>query len=138
MSSSGRKLLSAGLLALYGVVALVGHGLHELFGVHHHHHHHRSVAADSHAVGCHHHHHGGPCSGHHRQEAPSAAGEALDHDHDCKICEFLAQMRGELPQIVDTEFSLQHIAEAILVVPRISSRIPLGVAAPRGPPAFVG
>jgi hypothetical protein len=138
MRFSAGRLLSLMLLGVYGSIVLLGHGLHELSAVHHHHHGPALVAAH---VGHHHHdhghpHHHGPYSGHHHHPAPAPTGDSISHTHDCEICEFLAQIRSEMPQLVSADFSTRCVAEAAVAAPRVISQTPLGLHAPRGPPAL--
>jgi hypothetical protein len=132
----GRKLLTAGLVALYGGISLLGYGLHELAPAHHHH---AELGHSAHA--CQH------CSGHEHCDpaanddlaAESAAiGNAAHDSHECEICVFLAQMRSEQPLVV-AEIAWQHfVADAVIVAPRIASQTILGLHIPRGPPTLVG
>jgi hypothetical protein len=109
------------LLAIYGGIAVLGYGLHELVpdGAHHHHH---SLAAA------------------HQESGPLAfrSGGSVDDDHDCDICAFLDQARCDRPQVA-TSIIWQHLIAAIdVAAPRVSSQTALVSHAPRGPPAYIG
>src|SRR5262245_33189123 len=99
MSSRLRRLIGSSLLAIYGGIALLGHGgLHVLQGDEH-----FDAAADAHAVAhAHSHSHHGCC---HHHAPPKAAGrpdsqpthhhehrhDGPAHDHDnCVICQHFA------------------------------------------------
>jgi hypothetical protein len=115
------QLVTGLLLAIYGGIAVLGYGLHELVPEDAHHHHHRLAAA-------------------HQEPGPVAfrSGGAADDDHDCDICVFLDQARSDKPQVA-ASIIWQHVIAAIDVVgPRVSSQTTLVSHAPRGPPAFIG
>jgi hypothetical protein len=127
MRNLGQKLLSFSLLALYGGIALLGHGLHEFAP-----HHHADVASHSHAhPGCSHAHHH-----HHHAPAPETPG-VTDH-HDCEVCALLDQHRGEQPSVATEIASQPLVTQAVTITPQTTGVIPLGPTAPRGPPAFAG
>jgi hypothetical protein len=136
MAFYGRKLLTACLLAYYGGIALVGHGLHELSGANCHH---PPVAARPVASHPHPHHQHGACAGHHHHHrAPAPAGDTAGDGHNCEICEFLAQLRGEVPQLAAAEFTEHLVVAAVAASPPFLAPIAIGLHAPRGPPALVG
>ncbi len=131
MRSTGRKLLTAGLVALYGGISLLGYGLHELAPAHHH-----ALPAYL-ADSCHHHDHADRT--HHDQHAtgqPFAAG--LCDAHECDICVFLAQIRSERPLVTVPVIWQPCVAGAIITLPAATSQATLGLPVPRGPPALVG
>ena len=115
------QLVTGLLLAIYGGIAVLGYGLHEL------------VPEDAH-----HHHHGLEVA--HQESEPLAfrSGGAADDDHDCDICVFLDQARSDRPQVA-ASIIWQHLIAAIdVVAPRVSSQTTLVSHAPRGPPTFIG
>ncbi len=135
----GRKLLTAGLVALYGGIALLGYGLHELSPVHQH----AAIGNSSvghgaigHAAG--HVHSHGKCASHVHRHAPIPVAPGYSDSHECDVCVFLDQMRSERPQLV-SDVVWQHIvADTVIASPRIVSQTVLGLHAPRGPPMLVG
>jgi hypothetical protein len=115
-----QTLVTGLLLAIYGGIAVLGYGLHDLAPEDAHHHHHRFAAT------------------HQESGSPIFRTGSVDDDHDCDICVFLDQARGERPQIA-TGIIWQHLVAAIeFVVPRVSSQTTLVSHAPRGPPTFIG
>jgi hypothetical protein len=125
---AGEKLLIFSLLALYGGVALLGYGLHELSPAHQHAHANSTPHEHSHA-GCSHHHHQSP--------APIPDLPGWSDSHDCDICQLLDQMRGELPQIASVEV-WRPLATDLSAVDVLSPTTEMcGFAAPRGPPAVI-
>jgi hypothetical protein len=150
MTSLPQKLATCLLLAVYGGIAVLGHGLHELSPAHHHHAGHEHSAGG----GCAHHHHGHTHShgtahslAHHghshcddRDQAfASAHGSFTDgHGHVCEICDFLDQNRSfqlELP----ADLSSQPLTVAVsIATPCIESLTVPGLYSPRGPPALLG
>jgi hypothetical protein len=129
MRKIGRKLLTAGLIALYGGISLLGYGLHELTPAHHH-----GllgqVAAHAHDDGDH--------ADHHGRQAPTSTVPVLCDWHECDVCVFLAQMRSERPPVV-AEVAWQHfVADAVIAAPYFVSQTILGLHVPRGPPTLVG
>jgi hypothetical protein len=116
-----KQLVTGVLLAIYGGIALLGYGLHDLVPEEAHHHHHGLTAAD---------HEPGPLA--------FRSGGSVDDDQDCDICIFLDQTRSDKPQVV-ASIIWQHLVAAVdVVVPRVSSQATLVAHAPRGPPAFIG
>ena len=115
------QLVTGVLLAIYGGIAVLGYGLHELVPEDAHHHHHGLAAV-------------------HQDAGPTAfrtSGSVVD-DHDCAICVFLDQARSDRPQVA-ASIIWQHLVAAIeVVVPRITSQATPIFHAPRGPPAFIG
>jgi hypothetical protein len=124
-----QKLMTLGLLAVYGSIAVLGHGLHEFSSAHHHHHH---VAAGQCAGHQHDH-----CHGHSRAAAPAAQNSLAD-SHDCEICVFLDQIRSDQPQLC-AEIDWQPFAVDVpCAAPRNHSQAPAGLHVARGPPALFG
>jgi len=120
------------LLSLYGGVALLGYGLHELSAVDHHHHGHTAHA------GPHHHHHDGPCSKHHHHQALADSLAWLGPVHDCPVCEFLDQVRSERPAVIAGVVWQHFVAAVSVTTPRFSAEPILGLHVPRGPPVLAG
>jgi hypothetical protein len=114
-----QKLVARLLVALYGGIALLGYGLHELAPAEDHHHHALGLAvADA-----------GPLS---------VRSGHIDADHDCDICAFLDQARGDQPQVA-TGIVWQHVVAAVEVVtPPIVSQTAEFSHVPRGPPTHLG
>jgi hypothetical protein len=135
MPSLLRKLLTAGLLAIYSGIAVLGYGLHELAPGHHHGPAGECLAHD-HGHGGHGH---GACESHsHSHAASSPCGESISDSHECEICVFLAQIRSERPTLA-TEIVWQYQVAAVDVeTPRILSQAIPGLHAPRGPPNQIG
>jgi hypothetical protein len=138
----GRKLLTAGLVALYGGISLLGYGLHELTPCHHHGPF-GQVASHAH---CHYHAHGHGDHTHCHDEH-AELGNAQDQmpavsdlcgSHDCDVCVFLAQINCDRPLVAAEVMWQDFVAEAVIVAPRIASQTILGLHIPRGPPTFVG
>jgi hypothetical protein len=134
MRSLPRKLLTAGLLALYGGIALLGYGLHDLAPGHVHGAAGECVAHD-HDHGDHSH---GACESHSHHHAAIPTGKSLTSSHECEICIFLQQMRSERPTLT-AEFVWQHLFAAVTIeTPRIVLLAVPGLHAPRGPPMQFG
>jgi hypothetical protein len=114
------QLVTGVLLAIYGGIAVLGYGLHEL------------VPEDAH------HHHG--LAAQHPGSAPTAVrtGGDVDDDHDCDICVFLDQARSIQPQIQSAIVWHQLVAAIELVAPRLASQSTELSHAPRGPPVLIG
>jgi hypothetical protein len=140
-----RQLITVTLLALYGAVGLLGHGLHLLSGEDHHH-------IGRHVVRCsdhgeehsHHHHHHADHRHHHPATADEAerdtglgmaSSDCVPHCHDCQICAFLLQVRSEQPTVVTVVFSTQVVGAVPAALQRSYLPISVGPHAPRGPPA---
>jgi hypothetical protein len=120
MRRTPKNLVTGLLLFLYGGIAVLGYGLHDLVPEDAHHHHELAVV--------------------HQGTGPLAfkAGGSVDDDHDCEICAFLDQARSAQPQ-VQSAVVWQHLVAAIeIVTPRLSSQISELSHAPRGPPALLG
>jgi hypothetical protein len=143
MTFSPQKLATYLLLAIYGGIAVLGHGLHELSTAHHHHHDAHEHAADG---GCAHHHHGhthkhtSQSRSDDRAEAfASVHGSLSDgHGHACEICDFLDQNRS-FPTDLPVDRASRPLAVAVsIAAPRIESLVIPGLYSPRGPPANSG
>ena len=134
MRRFGRKLLTVGLVALYGGISLLGYGLHELAPAHHH----GSLSQ----VAAHDHCHGDHCHGDHAdhddRHGPATTSATLCDSHECDVCVFLAQMRSERPLVVAGVGWQYFVGDAVIVAPRIASQTILGLHIPRGPPTLVG
>ncbi len=146
MRSIHRQLVCGTLLALYGVISLLGHGLHWLSPEERHHHGRQVGHCEHDHVGHAHHHHGH--AHHHHAQAPLkradrdrpqgfAATECATLAHDCDICTFLLQARSERPQLATTIVWHQVVAAALAAVQRSYSPISLGPHAARGPPSLL-
>jgi hypothetical protein len=141
-----RKLVTCLLLAVYGGISLLGHGLHELAPGHGHHH---GLAVVTCAVHSHGHGHGECSLGHHQHGSGHNDGTAAgpltvqsggcaEQSQLCDVCVFLAQMRSGQPQLL-TGAVWQHLVSAVAVrVPLLSYQTALRLHAPRGPPALLG
>ena len=112
MSRPSRRILVASLLALYGLVALCGNGMHAL-----------AEASTSH-----HDHAGGHCD----EGTNRSISAANDH---CPLCEFQAQgqLRVEAPRQVSRPFDQPHVA---IVVALLATHDRHPSSAPRAPPAL--
>jgi hypothetical protein len=135
MRTLPRKLLTAGLLAIYGGIAVVGYGLHDLAPGHHH-----GPAGE-----CMAHDHGHDGHSHdacdsllHRRAASSPCGESISDSHECEICLFLAQIRSERPTLAAEVVWQFQVAAVTVDTPHILSQAVAGLHAPRGPPILVG
>ena len=115
------QLVTGLLLAIYGGIAVLGYGLHELAPEDAHHHHHGLAVA-------------------HQESGPPAfrSGGSADDDHDCDICVFLDQARSDRPQVATSIIWQRFVAAIDVVAPRISSQTTHVSHAPRGPPAYIG
>jgi hypothetical protein len=117
-----KKLVTGMLLTIYGGIAVLGYGLHELVPEDGHHHHHLTFAA----------------AGQASSETAFRAGGGVDDDHDCDICVFLDQARSVQPQI-QAAIIWQHLVAAVEIkAPRLNSQTIEFCFAPRGPPALLG
>ncbi|HEX4414935.1 MAG TPA: hypothetical protein VH107_14970 [Lacipirellulaceae bacterium] len=130
MRANFRHLLTWSLLAAYASIALLGEGLHWLTPDEHHHG--ASLVVTS--------------TGDFDQassESLAAAGKhfsssrAASDDHDCEICEFLAQAVSAPPHVAEVPAFHVLIVEAPLEQPIFDSPIVLGLHAPRGPPPLL-
>lgn len=121
MQKTGRKLLTTSLVALYGAVALLGYGLHELAPAHLHHH-----------VECHAHAHAGCIHSH--GHAPIQVTPGISDSHECDVCVFLDQIQSERPQFHTQIVWQPTVADVAAAAPRIVSQAVPGLHAPRGPP----
>lgn len=126
MHFSWRKLVTHGLLAVYGGIALLGFGLHELSPVDQLHHVAATCSAHAHSH----------CAGHSHDASRAPAGLALTDAHECEICVFLAHFCSERPQLAAAIDWQQLVAAVAEIAPRCDSPTILGLAAPRGPPVL--
>jgi len=134
MPSLPRKLLTAGLLAIYGGIAVLGYGLHELAPGHHHGPAGECVAHD-------HDHDHGDCSDdvcHSHDHAVSPSGKSISDSHECEICVFLDQIRSERPTLAADVVWYYQVAAVGVETPHILSQAVPGLHAPRGPPNQIG
>jgi hypothetical protein len=129
MRSFPRKLLTAGLLALYGGIAVLGYGLHDLAPGHVH------GAAGEHVAHDHDH---GACESHSHHHAAIPTGKSLTSSHECEICIFLSQMRSERPTFSAEVVWQFQVAAVAVETPCIVSQAICGLHAPRGPPIQIG
>jgi hypothetical protein len=129
MPSLPRKLLTAGLLAMYGGIAVLGYGLHELAPGHHH------AATVDHLAHDHCH---GDCDGHAHEHSTTDSGRSLSSSHECEICIFLEQMRCERPTLTAEIVWQYQVAAVSVETPRIISQALPGLHTPRGPPIQIG
>jgi hypothetical protein len=147
MRRNGSKLLTSVILAIYGGISLLGHGLHWLLPEEGHHHGLHVVACSSHRHeldhDCDHHHHAhqhhhGPSEsgddGGNSREQTVQSNECGTHSHLCEICNFLSQARGERTQLA-AAVDWQPLADAVVSRPEQSYKLTsLSQHAPRGPP----
>jgi hypothetical protein len=128
MQRSIRKLLTAAFTALYGGVAILGYGLHELSPAHSHAHVHAHRSADGLAhAHCGHHH-----FAHDPAAQPVAAG--WSDAHECEICLLLSQMLSDAPSVVTLDWWQPCVAPAAQLCSESPSGPVLTLHAPRGPP----
>ena len=128
MRATFRHLLTYSLLATYASIAFLGEGLHWLTPDEHHHGASlvvssvdpATLAGESHATAGKHF----PARGH-------------SDDHDCEICDFLAQAVSEPPQIAETPAFARSDRRSAVRAPTFYSPIVLGLHAPRGPPQLL-
>jgi hypothetical protein len=135
MRSFPRKLLTAGLLAIYGGIAVLGYGLHDLAPGQVH------SAAGEHVAHDHGHgdHSHGAGDGHsHSHAASSPSGKSISDSHECEICIFLSQMRSERPTFSAEVVWQFQVAAVAVETPCIVSQAICGLHAPRGPPIQIG
>jgi len=138
-----RKILACSLLATYGVVALLGQGLHWLSAEDAHHHGLSVAHCHSHGPGhshshvhTHQHVHKVPdcCHAEHDAALALECGDGASLCSECGICAFLSQIKCERPQIAASEI-WQHVIRATsAALQRTYSPITLGLPSPRGPP----
>ena len=119
MTRTARNLVAFAVIAAYGGISLLGHGLHWLLPEDGHHHGHEIVRCAVHGSDHHHghHHHTDEsctqqgatlCETQHDESLSVTAGGCIAHSHDCEICAFLALASSERPQI-STLFIAQHL-----------------------------
>ena len=128
-----RKLLTAGLAAYYGGIALLGYGLHELSPAHNH------GASGTVVTHAHSHSH---CVGHshrhtHAPKTPAPGVPGISDSHECEICVFLDQLRGERPQLAVAIHWQHFTVEVVSSTPEDFSQAILGLHSPRGPPGLI-
>jgi hypothetical protein len=130
MRRSFCHLLTYSLLATYASIAFLGEGLHCLTPDEHHHGASLIVSSES--------------------DTPRNAGEShaptdkrviathgIADDHECEICDFLAQAVSHPPQIAQSPDFAILIVETACDPPAFYSPIILGLHAPRGPPQLL-
>jgi hypothetical protein len=124
MRPLARRLFVSVFAALFGSIALVGHGLHALVE---HEFHHPPVAETA----CH---HACPADGASEAERDRCGVTAASHDeHACPICSYFAQaQRAACPQSVDFEITSSRVSPAARLVVWTAW---VGVYHSRAPPA---
>jgi hypothetical protein len=130
MRRSFRHLLTYSLLATYASIAFLGEGLHWLTPDEHHHG--ASLVVSSEPAAPH-----GSCASHASVDKRVVATHGVADDHDCEICDFLAQAVSQPPQIAEAPAFANIVAEARYDAPTPYSPIVLGLHAPRGPPQLL-
>jgi hypothetical protein len=130
MRSTFRNLLTCSLLATYASIALLGEGLHWLAPDEHHHGPSLVVSTASDAP-----HNAGDSYATADQGVTAAHGAA--DDHDCEICDFLAQAVSQPPQVAQSPDFAILIVETACDPPTFYSPIVLGLHTPRGPPQLL-
>jgi hypothetical protein len=147
MTRATRNIVAFALIAAYGGISLLGHGLHWLVPENGHHHGHEIVRCAVHGSEHHHghaHHADESCPQHgatlcetQHDESPSVtAGDYIAHSHNCEICAFLALASGERPQICAL-FIAQHVAGSVPLSEQLAhSSATFGWHSPRGPPCL--
>ncbi len=130
MRSTFRNLLTCSLLATYASIAFLGEGLHWLTPDEHHHGASIIVSTasdDPHNSGDSH--------------APTGKRVVATHgiadNHDCEICDFLAQAVSQPPHIAETPAFAILVAEVPCDAPTLYSPTVLSLHAPRGPPQLL-
>jgi hypothetical protein len=140
--------VSWALSAAYGVIALLGHGLHGLTPDQGHHHGLELVQCAVHGADHHHaqhrhgqnadnHKHGSKAADHappHGNALVISAGECVAQSHACEICTFLSQTRATGPQMSASIFWQHIVHSAHVAEPLPVSTTSLDWHAPRGPP----
>jgi hypothetical protein len=130
MRSAFRQFLTYSLLATYAGISLLGEGLHWLTPDEHHHG--ASVVVSTTRLDAH-----DASDTVASSEKHFAATRGIADDHDCEICEFLAQAVSQPPQIADAANFDVLIVEVTCASPTFYSPIILGLHAPRGPPKLL-
>lgn len=112
-------------MALYGGIAVVGYGLHDLSPAHQH----GSATGQVHAHAT--------CTHHHsHSHAPVPDRPGWSDAHECDICILLDQLRSDAPQLAAVDH-WQPLIAVVAPVPALRiSAFPLGLHVPRGPPAL--
>jgi hypothetical protein len=130
MRSTFRHLLTYSLLATYASIAFLGEGLHWLTPDEHHHGASLAVSSELDAP-----HNAG--ESHAPTDKRVVATHGIDDDHDCEICDFLAQAVSQPPQTAETPTFANIVAKAPCGAPTFYSPIVFGLHAPRGPPQLL-
>jgi hypothetical protein len=133
MSTTARKLLSHLLVALYGSVAILGYGLHELAPESGHHHH--GLAHLGRVCG-HGHVHSEGCHQEHKPLTAETTKHVYDSD-ECDVCVFLDQLRSEETQVQSAEVRHEFVAAVAHSEPQFHHPTSLGLHVARGPPAIL-
>lgn len=130
---SVRKMLGPTLLAIYASISLLGQGLHFLTPDDHH----RGGMTVSARISdeC----ERGSCNDRHDyvKRGYGSNVDLIAADHDCDICEFLAQAKSQTPQIASPPDLPAVVVELQIRADEFSSPIILGLHAPRGPPQLL-
>jgi hypothetical protein len=148
MSIISRQIVAIVVIAAYGGISILGHGLHWLAVEEGHHHGLEVVRCSVHGDEPHHAHThnsgSGHCSSH---KTPSCegdddatlfvtAGGCIAHSHQCQICAFLALVSGSRPSMSEIATGQQAIGSTALVAQlTYFSSLP-GWHTPRGPPSL--
>jgi hypothetical protein len=142
MAARIHKLIAWTLFAVYGGIALLGHGgMHVLEGTHHVHLHEGTAVAahsHSHAHGCCHHHHHSDSTGHDHSQPGEGDhhhhnGPAHDHDN-CLICHHFAAKAALVTAAAPLSFSA-GVEQVVCVPSAIASDADRYLLPIRGPPA---
>jgi hypothetical protein len=128
MQRSIRKLLVATFTVLYGGVAILGYGLHELSPAHLHGHVHADASGHGHAHShCGHHHHS-------HSHVPQSNSAGWSDAHECEICLLLSQTLSDSPSVVAVDWWQPCVAPVLTFGSETPSDPSLTLHAPRGPP----
>jgi hypothetical protein len=143
-----RQIVTILLIAAYGGISILGHGLHWLAAHDGHHHGLEIVRCSIHGDGHHHahaHDHGSQhCDSHKTPTVGSrnddalclTAGGCIAHSHQCEFCAFLTLASGNRPTLIEIALGQHLVGSAALAeqLPYVSTR--LGWHPPRGPPSL--
>lgn len=133
MRHAFRKALTLFALGIYSSLSLLGQGLHYFAAVDHHHHNSAQIGHSSHS-------NRSPSASSQADRLTStaaafAAGEIAD-EHDCEICEFLAQAISQPPSIAAPLELHEVVTDLLLLTPQFHAVFIVGIHAPRGPPSL--
>jgi hypothetical protein len=147
MANIRRQVVAIVLIAAYGGISILGHGLHLLAVEDCYHQGLEVVRCSVHGAG---HHHGHThddgsehCGSHNTPSSESeddtlgvTAGGCVAHSHQCEICAFLALVTGSRPNISEIAIGQQVIGSTLLVEQLSNLTALPGPHTPRGPPAI--